>query len=92
MSIHDQLLAIGVKDSDGEPTSAIHMYNLATGSWEVISHMGTPRYNCIAAFFLVDNKLMVVGGYTGKCYDTQTDSIELAATDLELESVTTSPS
>ena len=62
----------------GKPTTAIHMYNPTTDSWEVISHMGTPRYDCIAAV-LPNNQLMVVGGYTGKHYDTQTDSVELAA-------------
>jgi N-acetylneuraminic acid mutarotase len=58
--IHGRLLAIGGRDSDKLPTSAVHMYNPTTDSWAVISHMGTPRYYCIAAV-LPNNQLMVVG-------------------------------
>ena len=75
VSIHGQLLAVGGKDSDEEPTSAIHLYNPTTDSWEVISHMGTPRWWSIAAV-LPDNQLMVVGGRTGQGV---TDSVEFAS-------------
>ena len=70
--IHGRLLAIGGMDSDRKSTSAIHIYNPTTDSWEVISHMGTPRSDCIAAV-LPNNQLMAVSGYT-------TDSI--SASDL----------
>ena len=36
-----QLLAIGGDDSDNNCTTAIYMYNHATNSWNVISHMTT---------------------------------------------------
>jgi N-acetylneuraminic acid mutarotase len=75
VSFHSQLLVIGGKGSDQKSTSAVHMYNPTTDSWEVISHMGTPRYNCIAAV-LPNNQLMVVGGYTGIVW---TDSVEFAS-------------
>jgi N-acetylneuraminic acid mutarotase len=77
VSIHGRLLAIGGKDSDKFPTSAIHMYNPTTDSWEVISHMGTPRYYCIAAV-LPNNQLMVVGGYTAI---GSTESVEFSSTE-----------
>ena len=70
VSIHGRLLTIGGVDSNRKPTTAIHMYNPTTDSWEVISHMATPRYMCIAAI-LPNNQLMVVGGGTG------TDSVEI---------------
>ena len=54
--LHGQLLIIG-----GSPSTAVHMYQPNTNSWEVISHMTTPRSNCLAAV-LPDNQLMVVGG------------------------------
>ena len=76
VSIHDRLLTIGGDDSNYKSTTAIHMYNPATDSWEVISHMRTPRCNCIAAA-LPDNQLMVVGGYIST-YE-KTDSVELAS-------------
>ena len=79
VSIHGQLLAIGGGlDSDGKSTTAIHMYNPTTDSWEVISQMGTPRYQCIAAV-LPNNQLMVVGRKTGKKYfGRETNSVEFA--------------
>ena len=77
VSIHGQLLAIGGLDSDEKSTTAIHMYNPTTDSWEVISQMGTPRCRCIAAV-LPNNQLMVGGGNTGIAYDTRTNSVEFA--------------
>ena len=63
VSIHGRMLAIGGKDSGKKPTTAIHMYNPTTDSWEVISHMGSPRYACITAVFPNYDELMIVGGY-----------------------------
>ena len=68
-SLHGRLLAVGGQDSDGKLTTAIHAYNMATSSWEIISHMATPRYRCLVAV-LAHNELMVVGGGT--------DSVEIA--------------
>ena len=61
VTLHDQLLAIGGRDSDNKPTTAVHVYQPTTNSWKVISRMTTPRYCCLAAV-LPDNQLMVVGG------------------------------
>ena len=65
MTIHDQLVAIGGRDSNGDATTAVHVYDPVADSWEVISHMLTPRIKCFAAI-LPDNKLMVVGGRTNE--------------------------
>ena len=56
-----QLLAVGGKDSDNKPTTAVYMYNQATNSWNIISHMATARWRPFAAI-LPNNQLMVVGG------------------------------
>ena len=77
VSVHGRLLVIGGLGSDGKPTSAIHMYDPTTDSWDVISHMGTPRRDCIAAVF-PNNQLMVVGGYISVC-GSATDSVEFAS-------------
>ena len=63
MIAEHSLLAIGGKDSENKFTTAIHMYKPSTDSWEVISHMATPRSRCFATF-LHDNQLMIVGGRT----------------------------
>ena len=76
VSIRGRLLAIGGRDPYNKPTTDVHMYNPTTNSWEVISHMETPRYDCIAAV-LPRNQLMVVGGYIS-AYGT-TDSVEFAS-------------
>jgi serine/threonine protein kinase len=74
-----QLLAVGGMDSDNKPTTAVYMYNQATNSWNVISHMTTARWNCFAAV-LPNNQLMVVGGKT-KINDkwTNLDSVEFGS-------------
>ena len=71
-----QLLAVGGCDESFENrTTAIHQYNPATNSWEVISHMPTARYDTLVAV-LPGKKLMVVGGYTDII--TKTDEVEIA--------------
>ena len=78
VSIHDQLVAIGGKDSNKKTVidKAIFMYNPTTDSWDVISHMATPHWGCTAAVFPDSiNQLMVMGGYTNK---TLNDSVEIA--------------
>ena len=71
VNLHGRLLAVGGGDSAGTPSTAVHMYQPTTNSWEVISHMTTPRCRCLAAV-LPDNQLMVVGGETigGKLCDS----------------------
>ena len=75
VSLHDHLLAIGGKDSDNKPITAIHEYNPSTNSWEVVSHMAKPRCSCYAAV-LPDNQLIVVGGCTRGL--AKTDSVEIS--------------
>lgn len=61
VTLQGRLLAIGGEYADKKLTTAV--YQLSSDSWEVISHMTTPRSDCIAAV-LPDNQLMVVGGST----------------------------
>ena len=76
VSLQGQLLSVGGQDSDiKREATAVHMYNTTTDSWEVISHMATPRSRCLVAV-LPHNELMVVGGYTPD--GTITDSVEIA--------------
>ena len=66
-SLLGKLLTVGGIDSDDKETTAIHMYNATTKSWEVISHkMETPRSQCLVAVPPCD-KLMVVGGDASNC-------------------------
>jgi len=75
-SLHGRLLAVGGSDSDINDTAAIHAYNTTTNSWEIISHMATPRSQCLVAVF-PHNELMVVGSYA-PAYGGNTDSVEIA--------------
>ena len=74
VALHGKLLAVGGKDSDDKQTTAIHIYNTKTNSWEVISHMATPPHRCLLAV-LPHNELMAVGGWTP---DGKTDTVEIA--------------
>ena len=77
VSILGRLLTIGGRNSNVKPTTAVYMYNPDSDSWEVITHMATPRYNCFAAVF-PNNQLIVVGGCDGVPLYSRTDSVELA--------------
>ena len=80
VSIHGRLLTvIGGRNLNVQPTTAVHMYNPTTDSWEVISHMRIPRRDCFAAV-LPNNQLMVVGGRSNR---DLTDSVEVATVELQ---------
>ena len=75
VSLRGRLLIVGGYISDNEESNAIHMYNTVNNSWEVISHMATPRYQSLVAV-LPHNQLMVVGGHT--LASGGDDSVEIA--------------
>ena len=86
-SLQGQLLALGGKDSDDKETTAIHMYNTTTNSWEVISHMATlcmtsliPRRKVnpllltwVRGYSLTSCQMVVGGGAP----EGETDSVDL---------------
>ena len=76
VSVCGRLLTIGGVDlqSNNKITGAIHMYDSTTNTWELISHMVRPRYQCCSVF-LPNNQLMIVGGVTNI---GETDSLEMA--------------
>ena len=77
-SLHGRLLVVGGKETDDKETTAIHMYNTTTNSWEVIGHMATPRRQCLVAV-LPHNELTVVGGKTPDSGRAGTDSVKIAS-------------
>ena len=77
VSLQGRLLAIGGSDSDSTPTTAVQTYDPTTNSWSVTSHMTTARDLCFAAI-LPGNRVIAVGGYTGKTGSSKTDSVEIA--------------
>lgn len=72
VSLHGQLLAVG---GNYTLTTAVHMYNPSSSSWEVISHIAIPRRKCYAAV-LPDYQLIVVGGTID--YGHKLDAVEIA--------------
>ena len=75
VTLKEQLLAFGGQDAHKEDTNNVYSYNPVTNTWEIISHMATPRHWCLVTAFS-DSKLMVVGGET---YTGDTDKVEMAA-------------
>ena len=74
VTLNEQLLAVGGCNSEEKDSNNIYSYNTETNSWEVISHMPTPRSWCLVAV-LPSNRLMVVGGETD---NVDTDKVEIA--------------
>ena len=75
LTLRGCVLAIGGTD-DGNPTGAIHCYNVTTNSWSVIGEMPTPRF-LVLAVVLPSNDLVVVGGILSvreNCYITDIGS------------------
>ena len=78
VSINNRLFAIGGRDSDYKPTTAVHLYVLVNNSWQTISHLRTPRWWCFAVV-LPNNRIMVVGGLTTGSSYSETDTVEFAS-------------
>ena len=77
VSVSGHLLAIGGRESGGDSSCirAVQMYNPTTNSWEEINYMSVGRSRCFAAV-LPNNRLFVVGGWTG--IKDHTDRVEIA--------------
>ena len=73
VTLSGRVLAIGGKDG-GNPTGAIHCYDVATKSWSVIGEMPTPRSRVLTAV-LPSNELVVVGGKTALGLFSRTSDI-----------------
>ena len=77
VSLQGQLLTVGGKASvNNTITSAVHMYNPNTNSWEIVNQTPTARYLPLAAV-VNDNQLVVVGGVTDG--GAMTDFIEVVS-------------
>ena len=70
-----RLLAVGGRDINNKSTSAVHTYNPATNTWEIVGHMTEARHLCVAAV-MNGSQLLVVGGVTDG--GMITDSVEIA--------------
>ncbi len=69
-SLDGQLVSVGGQNSRGLPDSGIYGYQPETNSWEVIGHIGTPRYHCLAVE-ASSGRLLVVGGLLKGGYGTE---------------------
>ena len=66
VAVNGELLAVGGRLYDNrklKATGAVHKFNPATNSWDLISSMPTGRYQCFVTV-IPTNELMVVGGCT----------------------------
>lgn len=74
-SVHGHLLAVGGRDSNGRPTTDIHVYNQITDSWTVVNYTHTATYLCFTAVN-PSSKLVIIGGRT--CEETATNEVHIA--------------
>ncbi len=77
VTLDGELVAVGGCDSDWNPTDAVYTYDPRTDSWNVISHMNTARWRCLAAV-LPGDRLMVVGGFTTTSWGSECAEVEIA--------------
>jgi serine/threonine protein kinase len=62
VSVHDCLLAIGGKDSNGKPATNIYIYNQVPYTWLAINHLPSARYSCFAV--ADGSTIFIIGGNT----------------------------
>ena len=74
-SIHGHLVAVGGRDSNGKPTTGIHIYNQMTDSWTIVNYTHMPTYLCFTAVNS-NSKMVVIGGRTSE--ETATNKVRIA--------------
>ena len=72
-TIHGQLVAVGGCDDSNKRTTAVHIYDPNTRSWNIISHMTSARSSCYVAVMDTTELLVVSGVGAG------TDNVEIAS-------------
>lgn len=77
VSFRSQLLVVGGQDKNGSPTHTIWMYKTVSKSWVEFSECEVARSQCYAAV-LPGNQLMVAGGFTGRQFTRETNTVEIA--------------
>ena len=78
MTLCGLLLAVGGRDSDKKSTTAVYMYDQATNSWNVVSHLTIARIRPLVAV-LPNYQLMVVGGEVDNIPNLCTDLVEFGS-------------
>ena len=77
ITLHDELIAVGGVDSDHQPSDNVYIFSASAGSWQVIGHMTTARYDCLAASISHGHRVVVVGGCTSSSWESWTDIVEV---------------
>ena len=75
VTLQEQLLIVGGQHADKKESDTIYMYNPVTYSWDAVGRMASSRYRCLVPV-LPGNRLVVVGGTTDGCEET--DTVEIA--------------
>ena len=74
VTLQGQLLIIGGQHADKKESDTIYMYNPVTYSWDTVGRMASSRYRCLVTV-LPGNRLVVVGGTSDSCEETDTVEI-----------------
>ena len=73
VSVHDCVLAIGGKNSNGKPATDIHMYSQVTHTWLAVDHIPLARYSCFAVAH--GNVIFIIGGNIDNSTPTNTMNV-----------------
>ena len=65
LSISGSLIAVGGRNKDLKPVTAIHFYQPATEKWVKVGDLPTPRQDCICTK-ITDKEMLVAGGGDGE--------------------------
>ena len=74
-NLSDYLLAVGGKEKNESPSSAVFVYDEVTVTWIEIGRLEIPRFSCFA-ISLSRNEVMVVGGLVDNGGKEATNSVE----------------
>ena len=75
ITLNEKVLAVGGRDSHGNPTPAVHMYNPESDLWLRLGNMTTARYDCLVVG--LRDCIIAVGGYIFSSFNRECATVEV---------------
>ena len=82
-TLKGRVLAVGGRDSDGNPTTAVYIYNPDSNLWQLLGNMPTARCRCLVVG--LRDRIITIGGHTSGM-DTLCAAVEVGYLQLSGES------
>jgi len=75
-TLKGRVLAVGGRDSDGNPTTAVYIYNPDSNLWQLLGNMPTTRCRCLVVG--LRDRIITIGGMDTLCAAVEVGCLQLS--------------